>query len=1214
MANTSILAAFERMWQHVVAVVGTKSDLDHNHDDKYYTESEIDSKLLNKADTNHNHDESYDLKGSADDALAESKEYTDTVASGKANTSHTHSISNVTNLQTSLDEKVPTSRTVNGKALSENITLSASDVGADAKGSASDALASAKSYTDTKTSGLASTSTVDTKISTHNTSTSAHSDIRDLITGLTTRLNTLADSDDTTLDQMSEIVEYIKANKSLIDSITTSKVNVSDIVNNLTTNVTNKPLSAAQGVAIKNLIDALQTAVDSKADSLSDLGVTATATELNYMDGVTSNVQTQLDGKAASSHSHTITASASDDDVVVLTGTNGTNKVTYSASHANSGVTAGTYKSVTVNAKGHVTGGTNPTTLSGYGITDAYTKTQIDSTVSGLNTAISGKAASSHGHAISDITNLQSSLDGKASSSHTHNYAGSSSAGGAATSANKVNNSLTVKLNSGTTEGTNMFTFNGSAAKAVNITPSAIGAAASSHTHDDRYYTESEVDTKLSGKANSSHSHNNYASTVTTTGSGNAITDITQSGNTITAVKNTTFLTAHPTISKSTDSTSTGNVVQGGTFTAIDSVTRDSNGHVTKVNTKTLTVKPYIHTADASGEQAGYLKIATFTVTKTYQNQPITLEVVKRGSDCTCKLYIYFSNESDNDPASAYVRYTGQNYNVYIHKSAASTFDLYVKKDAYNCIDVLNYYQGYYSIGTKITWKNELVTAVPDGAVLATLTGNVSYAASAGSATSATSATKATQDASGNTITSTYATKTELNTAKTNLQASIDGKANSSHSHNYAGSSSAGGSATSAVKLATARSIGLSQDFQGSANFDGTSSISIPATNYHETINSQNTNNYPYHRIASAGSKAYPITGSWNDIDAIFCIRSRFSGGGYGIIKVSLRTNGSDVSSASANWLVRHKYPVEKIKIGLYNVHGATYADIYFKADTYARTTVTQLEGGRSWTLIESSEVADTTTSDKKGSVECYTSIESAATTIHGQDYSRIITATDGGVVGTATKVGATTVGSATQPVYINNGTPTNCTYTLGASVPSGAKFTDTTYSAATQSAAGLMSADDKTQIDYGGIPIVTTAGSGSAYTATIDGITSLKVGTKITIIPHVISAAYAPTLNVNSLGAKAIRMPVSYSSATTANGSTTTWLAKDKPVTLEYNGTYWLTIGLTRPSADYLSGTVPVANGGTGGTTAAEAKTNLGFLTSSDFTVSNGVLTLNFL
>ncbi|MDR1347755.1 MAG: hypothetical protein LBJ63_04895 [Prevotellaceae bacterium] len=74
-----------------------------------------------------------------------------------------------------------------------------------------------------------------------------------------------------------------------------------------------------------------------------------------------------------------------------------------------------------------------------------------------------------------DIT-LSASDVGAAAASHTHNYAGSSSAGGAA---NSVASSLTVKLNSGTTEGTNMFTFNGSAAKSINVTPAAIGAATS---------------------------------------------------------------------------------------------------------------------------------------------------------------------------------------------------------------------------------------------------------------------------------------------------------------------------------------------------------------------------------------------------------------------------------------------------------------------------------------------------------------------------------------------------------------------------------------------------------------------------------------------------------------------------------------------------------------------------------------------------------------
>ena len=45
MANTSILAAFERMWSYVVIALNGKSDVSHNHDDMYYTEAETDNKF-----------------------------------------------------------------------------------------------------------------------------------------------------------------------------------------------------------------------------------------------------------------------------------------------------------------------------------------------------------------------------------------------------------------------------------------------------------------------------------------------------------------------------------------------------------------------------------------------------------------------------------------------------------------------------------------------------------------------------------------------------------------------------------------------------------------------------------------------------------------------------------------------------------------------------------------------------------------------------------------------------------------------------------------------------------------------------------------------------------------------------------------------------------------------------------------------------------------
>lgn len=109
--------------------------------------------------------------------------------------------------------------------------------------------------------------------------------------------------------------------------------------------------------------------VENKSASLANAGSYAT---LATVDGTNITVTTPSTWTGVAK-TGTVT------DITITTNSpisiNSTDTITGSGSrtisHANSGVTAGTYKSVTVNATGHVTGGTNPTTLSGYGITDA---------------------------------------------------------------------------------------------------------------------------------------------------------------------------------------------------------------------------------------------------------------------------------------------------------------------------------------------------------------------------------------------------------------------------------------------------------------------------------------------------------------------------------------------------------------------------------------------------------------------------------------------------------------------------------------------------------------------------------------------------------------------------------------------------------------------------------------------------------------------------
>ena len=165
-------------------------------------------------------------------------------------------------------------------------------------------------------------------------------------------------------------------------------------------------------------------------------------------------------------------------------------------------------------AKGHVTGitytaqkikDTNTTytipTKSSWDYDDRYVKYTEEQE---LNSTQKEQARSNIGAGTSNLTLAgNGSATTAAKSDHTHNYAGSSSAGGAATSANKVNAALTFNNSGdGAVSGT---TFDGSIAKTISY--NTIGAAASSHNHDDRYYTETEINTKLSGKSDTNHNH-----------------------------------------------------------------------------------------------------------------------------------------------------------------------------------------------------------------------------------------------------------------------------------------------------------------------------------------------------------------------------------------------------------------------------------------------------------------------------------------------------------------------------------------------------------------------------------------------------------------------------------------------------------------------------------------------------------------------------------
>jgi len=151
---------------------------------------------------------------------------------------------------------------------------------------------------------------------------------------------------------------------------------------------------------------------------------------------------------------------------------------------ATTGVTASTYKSVTVDAFGRITSGTNPTTISGYGITDAYTKTEVDTSLSGKLSTTGGTMSGAIAMGTSKITGMGDPTNAQDATTKTYvdGILGSatSAATSAAAAATSASNASTSASNASTSAGN-------ASTSATNAAASATDAANTYDAFDDRY-------------------------------------------------------------------------------------------------------------------------------------------------------------------------------------------------------------------------------------------------------------------------------------------------------------------------------------------------------------------------------------------------------------------------------------------------------------------------------------------------------------------------------------------------------------------------------------------------------------------------------------------------------------------------------------------------------------------------------------------------------
>ena len=192
----------------------------------------------------------------------------------------------------------------------------------------------------------------------------------------------------------------------------------------------------------------------------------------------------------------------------------------------------------------------------------------------------------------------------------------------------------------------------------------------------------------------------------------------------------------------------------------------------TMTGTPTFSKGTRIHNNGANAGTSGYLHLCQIKILATYVNQPINIGICRRNDLQVTDLIIYFNPANNKDPSIGSYTKTGV-ADVYLHKSAESTWDLYVKKtEAYDSLSVLYYYAtDFMKNGVSVTFGTTMLTALPDGYL------------TFGTRTVTENATSSTKLATARKISLTGAVTGNV---------SFDGSAdvtistNSSHTHNYA--------------------------------------------------------------------------------------------------------------------------------------------------------------------------------------------------------------------------------------------------------------------------------------------------------------------------------------------------------------------------------------------------------------------------------------------